>query len=151
MRLVKNIFGVEEYPLKVIGDERGAVLHMLRNDSQYYTTFGEVYFSEVNHGIIKGWKRHLRMTQHFAVPKGLVKVVVYDDRCSSPTQGLVAEYLLGRPDRYNLLVIPPLLWYGFQGAADEPSLLCNCTDLVHDPTESERLDLAAERIPYVWL
>ncbi len=150
MKNCSKIDGVIIAPLKVIGDDRGAVLHMLRNDSPNFSGFGEVYFSEVNSGVIKGWKRHMRMTQHFAVPHGRIKVVIYDDRQGSPTYGGIAEFELGRHDDYTLLVIPPLLWYGFQGIANEPSLLCNCADLVHDPLESEKLEICDARIPYDW-
>lgn len=134
--------------LKVIATPGGPVMHMLRSDSPLFMGFGEIYFSEVLPGAVKAWKRHQRMTQHFAVPVGLLKVVLYDDREDSPTRGRVLECLLGRPDNYRLLRIPPMVWYGFTAVGDAPALVCNCPDMPHDPTESERIDQADPLVPY---
>lgn len=144
------IDGVALYPLKEIGDERGAVLHMLRADLPGFRGFGEVYFSEVRPGVVKAWKRHARMTQRLAVPVGRVKFVIYDAREGSPTRGALAEHVVGRPNAYRLLVIPPGVWYGFQGIAAGPSLIANCTDLPHDPAESESRPANDGPVAYAW-
>ncbi len=145
-----GIRGVIIAPLKQIMDERGAVLHMLRADSALFRGFGEVYFSEVNAGVVKAWKRHKLMTQHFAVPYGRIKLVLFDDRTDSDTCGTVEGLELGRPDRYSLVCVPSGLWYGFQGISHGSSLLANCADLPHDPTESEHLPCDSPSIPYKW-
>ena len=144
------IVGVSARPLRVIPTEGGPVLHVLRADSPEFTAFGEVYCSEVLPGAIKAWERHKLMSQHFAVPVGRVLFVLFDDRPDSPSRGNLAEYTLGRPDEYSLLTLPPLVWYGFKGLAEAPSLVINCPDLIHQPEESERADLDAPWIPYVW-
>lgn len=133
------IYGVILAPLRIIRDARGAVLHMLRADSPLFQRFGEVYFSEVRPGVVKAWKRHRVVTQHLAVPVGRVKFAIYDDRTGSPTRGQGMECVLGHPDAYQLLVIPPLLWYGFRGLGDSPSIVANCTDFPHDPNEAEQV------------
>jgi dTDP-4-dehydrorhamnose 3,5-epimerase len=137
------IDGVLFEPLHVIDGDRGAVLHMLRDDSPIFTRFGEIYFSEIQPGAIKAWKRHHRMTQRIAVPVGRVRFVLFDDRDGSATRGSSIVRELGRPDAYLLVVIPPGLWYGWQGLGDRPSLLANCADMRHDPTESEQADTIA--------
>ncbi len=48
-----EIAGVIIRPLTQIADNRGAVLHMMRNDSELYEKFGEVYFSEILPGVVK--------------------------------------------------------------------------------------------------
>lgn len=146
------IAGVVIRPLRIIADGRGAVLHMLRADWPEFHRFGEIYFSEVAPGAVKAWKRHFRMTQHFAVPVGRIRLVIHDAREGSPTRGQTQVLELGRPDAYVLAVIPPMLWYGFSAIGDRPALLANCADLPHDPAESEQLDPAdAEAsIPYLW-
>lgn len=143
------IDGVVIEPLKQIIDERGKVLHMLRADSPLFTRFGEIYFSVVNPGIVKAWKKHLRMTQHLAVPVGKIKVIIYDNRKNSPTFGKIDILEIGE-DNYYLVKIPPMLWYGFQGLSVIPALIANCTDIPHDPEESERLDVFDKKIPYNW-
>ena len=145
-----GIAGVVIQSLKQIVDERGAVLHMLRGDSPLFTQFGEIYFSLVLPGVVKAWKRHRRMTQHFAVPVGQIRLVLYDDRPNAGSRGRLEEHTLGRPDYYALVRIPPLVWYGFQGVGASPSLVANCTDLVHDPEEVEVLPLSSPIFPYTW-
>ena len=124
----KIIEGISIRPLKIIKDERGAVMHMLRNDSPEFTQFGEVYFSLVYPGVIKGWKRHALMTQCFAVPQGLIKLVVIDDRDSFEMLNIY-EIIIGLPNEYKLVKIPPMLWYGFQCISENSALLANCSDI----------------------
>lgn len=144
------IEGVEVQDLRIIPTEGGPVLHMLRADSPLFRSFGELYFSEVEPGHVKAWKRHSRQTQHFAVPVGMLKIVLYDDRADSPSRGTVMELVLGRPDEYCLLCIPPRIWYGFTALGEQPALICNCTDIPHDPNEGERRPLDTDEIPYHW-
>jgi dTDP-4-dehydrorhamnose 3,5-epimerase len=144
------IEGVALLPLKQIADERGAVLHMLRDDTDVFTRFGEVYFSEVLPGVVKAWKRHREMTQRLAVPSGRVRFVLYDQRDNSPSRGEFQELCLGRPDNYDLLCIPPGIWYGFQCLSKTPALIANCPDLHHDPAESEARDYRTAGFPYAW-
>ncbi|MFC1581100.1 dTDP-4-dehydrorhamnose 3,5-epimerase [Thermodesulfobacteriota bacterium] len=148
--LKSKIQGVRIIELKQIADERGTLLHMVRSGSPFFTNFGEIYFSEVYPGIIKAWKRHRLMTQHFAVPIGRIHIVIYDDRLGYSSKGNIEELVLGRPDRYLLLQVPPLLWYGFKGIAETPSILANCADMPHNPEESEQKDLWDNYIPYKW-
>jgi dTDP-4-dehydrorhamnose 3,5-epimerase len=145
-----EIAGVLIQPLKQIVDQRGAVLHMLRHDSPLFQGFGEVYFSLVLPGAVKAWKRHRVMTQYFAVPMGGIRLMFYDGREDSPSRGRLEEHILGRPDHYCLVRIPPLLWYGFQGLGTAPSLVANLSDYAHDPQESEGLPPDSPDIPYGW-
>lgn len=144
------LHGVILEPLKVIPTEGGPVLHMLRCDSPLFKGFGEVYFSELLPGAVKAWKRHTLQTQQISVPVGRARFVLYDMREESPTFGQRQEIYLGRPDDYRLLVIPPLLWYGFACAGSTAALVANCADLPHDPGESERIAVDDPRIPYNW-
>jgi dTDP-4-dehydrorhamnose 3,5-epimerase len=150
MKNQSEISGVAIQPLKQIVDQRGAVMHMLRSDSPLFQGFGEIYFSLVLPGAVKAWKRHRQMTQHFAVPVGKILLVLYDTREGSASRGRLEEHILGRPDHYCLIRIPPLLWYGFQGLGTAPSLVANLTDYVHDPHEAESLSLESPDIPYGW-
>ncbi len=145
------IEGVTLTALRQIGDERGVVLHMFRSDAPEFTRFGECYFSEISPGAVKAWKRHRVQTQNLAVPVGRIRMVIYDDRNSSPSCGRLQILELGRPDAYQRLMIPPNLWYGFCCISTTPALLANCTDFLHDPTESEQRPIDHPTIPYKWL
>lgn len=124
-------------------------MHMLRADAPNFEGFGEVYFSWIFPGVVKGWHLHDRMRVNYAVPVGHIKVVLYDDRSASPTRGSLMEVFTG-PDDYKLISIPPLVWNGFKAVGDEPALVVNCATLPHDPNEITRLDPSSERIPYKW-
>jgi dTDP-4-dehydrorhamnose 3,5-epimerase len=144
-----EIHGVEVIPLRPIADERGAVYHMLRSDDRHFRGFGEIYFSSVYPGVVKGWKNHTSLTANYACVHGRIKIVIYDDRAESPTRGGLQEVVVG-PDEYALVVIPPGIWHGFQGLGDPVSVLANCSTEPHDPEELERLDPQSETIPYNW-
>jgi acetolactate synthase-1/2/3 large subunit len=55
------IDGVLITPLQQIFDERGKVMHMLRNDDPQFREFGEIYFSCTHPGAIKAWHLHKKM------------------------------------------------------------------------------------------
>lgn len=144
-----QIEGVQIIPLKIIEDDRGKVMHMIKKNSPYFNQFGEVYFSFTNPGVIKGWKLHKEMEQNFAVPVGTIKLVIFDDRDDSPTKNNVAELEIGE-DNYKLVKIPPRLWYSFQAISEIPGMIVNCSTIEHDSNEVKYIDLNSCLIPYSW-
>lgn len=139
------IDGVIITPLKQIRDDRGAVFHMLRTDAPHFAGFGEVYFSVINPGVVKGWRRHARMTMSLTVPKGRVKLVLADGN------GAVQEIILGEAEaEYQLVTVPPMVWNGFQCLSDEPAIIVNCASIPHTPDEVERIPLDSFEVEYTW-
>ena len=65
-------------PLKRISVTGGDVLHAMKKSDPGYVDFGEAYFSLVEFGTIKAWKRHLQMTLNLVVPIGEVQFVLMD-------------------------------------------------------------------------
>ncbi len=124
-------------------------MHMLRADDPHFEAFGEIYFSLVYPGVVKGWHRHTAMTLNYAVPVGMVKLVCYDGRPDSPTAGAVQELHVGELN-YVLVTIPPMVFNGFKGEGSAAALVANCATLPHDPEEIERLDPGSDAIPYDW-
>ena len=143
------IDGVKVIPLKRIPDERGTIYQMLRKDDPHFIEFGEIYFSSIYPGVIKGWHRHRDMTLNYACIYGRIKLVLYDDRKDSPTKGNLMEIFLG-PDDYSLVIIPPMVWNGFKGMGGTMSIVANCCTHTHDPSRSERVDPFKNDIPYNW-
>ncbi len=143
------IEGIKVTPLRQILDERGKVMHMLKVGDPAFEQFGEIYFSCVYPGAIKGWHIHKEMTLNYAVPHGQIKFVLYDDRAGSPTYGEVQELFLG-PDNYCLVTVPPLVWNGFKGIGDEMAIIANCATIPHTPGEIDRRDPFDPSIPYNW-
>jgi len=143
------IDGVAVVPLERIPDERGTILHMLKSTDPHFVRFGEIYFSTVYRDIVKAWHRHREMTLNYACVFGRIKLVLYDDRKGSSTQGELMELFLG-PDDYSLVCIPPELWNGFKGMSEPYSIVANCCTHPHDPARSTRLDIRDAQIPYDW-
>lgn len=143
------IEGVILTPLKQIFDERGKVMHMLREDSSVFSNFGEIYFSCTYPGAIKAWHLHKLMTLNYAAIYGEIKCVLYDDRPGSKTRGCIEEYFLS-PENYYLLTVPPLVWNGWKGLGERTSIVANCASIAHDPNEIERKPAFDPSIPYDW-
>jgi len=143
------IDGVLIIPLKQIPDERGKIMHMLRCDDPHFEKFGEIYFSVVYPGAIKGWHLHKKMTLNYAVVSGIIKLVLYDKREKSPTKGELMELFIGE-DNYVLVQIPPGVVNGFKGIGTKPAIVANCATEPHDPEEIIRIDPFSKDIPYNW-
>lgn len=145
----KPIDGVLVQPLRRMADERGSVMHMLRATDPHFEAFGEIYFSTVFPGVVKGWHIHDRMVLNYAVPHGSIKLVLYDDREGSPTRGHLQELFVGEQN-YVLVRVPARVWNGFKGLGLTPAVVANCATMPHDPTEIHRLDPHVNDIPYDW-
>jgi dTDP-4-dehydrorhamnose 3,5-epimerase len=144
-----EIAGVRVTPLRRIPDERGAVLHMLREDSDAFERFGEIYFSTVYPGAIKAWHLHQEMTLNYAVPVGMITLVCPADREGSATRGNTMELHVGELN-YVLVTVPPLVWNGFKGEGVVPALVANCATVAHRPDEIVRADPFDHVSGYDW-
>lgn len=143
------IGGVSIRPLTQLPDERGKIMHMLREDDPGFQRFGEIYFSVVYPGAIKAWHQHRRMTLNYAVVAGAIKLVLFDDRPDSKSRGELTELFLGDAN-YCLVTIPPMVWNGFKGIGSNPAVVANCATHPHDPEEIVRMDPFSKTIPYSW-
>lgn len=143
------IDGVRIVPRARIPDERGTVLHMLKATDPEFLGFGEIYFSTIHPGVVKGWHRHVEMTLSYVCVHGRIKLVLFDDREGSSTRGEIMERFLG-PDDYSLVQIPPGVWNGFKGMGPDTAIVANCSTHPHDPTRTTRLDPFDNDIPYDW-
>jgi len=139
--------GVHLKEQKIIEVKYGDVLHALKRTDPEFSEFGEAYFSTVHNQSIKAWKRHREATLNIVVPVGRIRFVIYDDRKSSEGLGQFQEEYLSR-ENYKRLTLPPMVWLGFQGAGDGENVLLNLSSLVHDPSESDRLDI--DEIEFDW-
>ena len=143
------IEGIKIIPLKQIFDERGKVMHMMRNDSDIFTQFGEIYFSVTYPGVVKAWHLHKEMTLNYSVVSGAIKFVFYDERSDSKTKGQIQEIFVS-PENYSLIHVPPGIWNGFKCVGNESSILANCSTIPHDQNEIIRKPFNDQNIPYSW-
>ena len=143
------IEGVQVTPLRKLPDERGYVMHLLRSDSPAFRGFGEVYFSGIYQGVVKGWHLHRVCTLNYAAVRGMVKVVLFDARDGSATKGELMELFIGDHD-YQLVTVPPGVWNGIKGVSAPDALVAICLDVPYDPAEVVRVDPFENEIPYDW-
>jgi dTDP-4-dehydrorhamnose 3,5-epimerase len=123
-------------PLTRITTSGGDVMHAMKAGDPGYEGFGEAYFSWVERGAVKAWKRHFRMTMNLVVPVGCVRIVF-----ALAPEGPFRAIKIGTQAEYARLSVPPGIWFGFQGCATGPSLLLNLANVVHDPEEAQRAEL----------
>jgi len=145
------IEGIEMKKLRVIPDERGLVMEILRADDSFFKKFGQVYLSVVYPGVVKAWHYHKIQTDHFAVIKGMAKIVLYDQRKNSKTYQEINEFFLGEQNP-SLIVIPRMVVHGMKGIGTEPAYLINCpTELYNYQKPDEyRLSPSDPKISYDW-
>lgn len=145
------IAGVTLKELRMIPDERGYLMEMLRSDWPEFERFGQVYVTAVYPGVVKGWHYHKIQTDHFICLHGMAKVVLYDNREGSPTHGEVNEFFMGW-QRPCLLKIPPGVLHGFKGISDDMALIVNVpTELYNYAQPDEyRLPAHTDQVPYDW-
>lgn len=141
------IDGIVLTPLRTIDIPGGTILHGLRAGEPSYKGFGEAYFSSIDEGSSRDWKRHTKMTLNLVVPIGLITFTLFDERTSSPTRGRSNRFTLGPQVNYARLTVPPGVWMTFTGTGTGSSLLLNIADIEHDPSEAERLPLSDPRFP----
>tara|TARA_B100000161_G_C33323173_1_gene312399 strand:- start:158 stop:592 length:435 start_codon:yes stop_codon:yes gene_type:complete len=143
------IKGIKITKLKIIPDERGKVMHMMRNDSPVFKNFGEVYFSTIYENKIKAWHLHRESYLNYVCVVGEVKLVLFDDRKDSLTKNQHQEIFLS-PDNYFLVTIPPNVWNGFKGLGKKESIIANCLTLPHNEKEMIRKDPKDKYFGYNW-
>ena len=145
------IEGVKVKKLKVIPDERGRLMEMLRFDDDCFIKFGQIYMTSAYPDVVKGWHYHKVQFDNFVVVKGMMKVVLYDSRENSPTKGHVNEYFMGDHNPI-LLQIPPYVYHGFKCVSETEAIVVNCPTEVYNYQEPDeyRLHPHDNDIPYDW-
>ena len=137
--------------LKVIPDERGRLMEMLRADDELFIKFGQVYMTTGYPGVVKAWHYHKKQWDHFVVVKGMMKVVLYDGRQGSSTFREINEFFMGD---YNpiLLQIPPFVHHGFKCISETEAIMINCPTEVYDYNNPDEYRIEPHRgeIPYDW-
>ncbi len=145
------IEGVRTKRLKVIPDERGFLMEILRCDDELFKKFGQVYLTVVYPGVVKGWHYHKIQWDNFTILKGMAKIVLYDNRPNSPTKGEINEFFVGEKNPI-LITVPPLVLHGFKGIGVEPAYMINIPTepYNYESPDEYRIDPHKGGIPYDW-
>jgi dTDP-4-dehydrorhamnose 3,5-epimerase len=145
------IEGVSIKKLRVIPDERGYLMEMLRADEEIYAKFGQVYMTAVYPGVVKGWHYHNLQTDYMVCVSGAIKLVLFDARPDSPTYRQINEFFIGEHNP-TLIKIPPLIYHGFKGAGTQTALIVNTVTEPYNYQQPDEFRVAWDSpdVPYDW-
>ena len=145
------IDGVVVKKINLIPDERGWLQEILRCDDEIFTVFGQVYFTTTYPGVVKGWHSHKEQTDFVVCIKGMIKLVLYDDRAASPTHNDVNELFIGEL-MPRLVKIPNGVVHGWKCISPETSYIINIPDKPYnyDNPDEFRINPFDNDIPYNW-
>ncbi|MFA5929107.1 MAG: dTDP-4-dehydrorhamnose 3,5-epimerase family protein [Candidatus Margulisiibacteriota bacterium] len=138
-------------PLKVICDERGRLMEIIRSDDELFLKFGQSYATTAYPGVVKAWHYHKKQYDNFVCVKGMMKVVLFDGRDDSPTKGEVNEFFIGEHNPL-LLRIPPKVMHGFKCISETEAMVINYPTELFDYKVPDEFRLPAhdKSIPYDW-
>ncbi len=145
------IKGVRIKKLKVIPDERGRLMEILRSDDDIFIQFGQVYVTTTYPNVVKAWHLHKKQTDNVACICGLLKIALYDSREESPTFGEINQFYMGEHNPI-LIQIPPGVYHGWMCVSQKEAVVVNApTDLYNYKNPDEyRLDAHTDEIPFQW-
>lgn len=146
-----RIEGVKTKPLRMIPDERGWLMEVLRADEpELFNQFGQAYISATYPGVVKAWHYHRKQVDNFACLAGMIKLVLVDTRDDSPTKGAINEFFIGTQQRL-LVQIPALVYHGWKCISTEMSLVLNLPTEPYSYTDPDEYRLAPHgTLPYDW-
>jgi len=145
------IEGVATKRLRVIPDERGRLMECLRSDDELFVKFGQMYMTTTLPGVVKGWHLHHVQWDNIVCVRGMLKLVLCDDRDASPTKGEIDELFIG--EHAPMLVrVPPGVWHGWKCVGAEEAYVVNAPTEVYDydAPDQDELPHDSPRIPYDW-
>jgi len=145
------IEGVKLKKLKVIPDERGRLMEILRVDEELFQKFGQVYMTTTSPGVIKGWHLHKIQTDNIVCLKGMIKLVLYDSRPESRTKNGVNEFFIGEHNPV-LIQVPKDVYHGWKCISESEAIVINCPTEAYDyeQPDEHRLSYDTDKIPYDW-
>jgi len=145
------IEGVQVKKLKMIPDERGSLMEILRSDDTLFSRFGQVYMTTAYPGVVKGWHYHRKQVDYFTCIRGMAKLVLYDSRKSAKTYQEIDEFFIGVQNPI-LVIIPPYVYHGFKCIGTEEAIMINIPTEVYSPKKPDefRVDPHSSEIPYSW-
>ena len=145
------IEGVKVKKLKVLPDDRGRLMEILRADDEIFGRFGQVYMTTAFPGVVKAWHYHKKQTDNFTCIKGIMRLGLYDGREGSPTFGNIEEYIISMDDPM-LVQIPAGVYHGFKCVSKDEAIVINTVTEPYDRENPDeyRLDAYDNDIPFDW-
>jgi len=147
----ESIKGVNLKHLKVLPDERGWLMEIMRCDDEIFDKFGQVYLTTAYPGVVKAWHYHKEQTDNFTCIHGMMKVVLFDARKGSETRGNLMELFIGEKNPV-LVTVPPGVYHGFKAIGTDTAYFLSIPNHPYNyQTPDEfRIPPDSPDIPYDW-
>jgi len=151
-KLQQPIAGVHSREVLHVLRDHGVITEMFRPE---WDVTGmpvvHIYQSRLFPGAIGAWSCHAKSIDRLFVNQGHLKVVLYDGRKDSPTNGHVNEFYVGDA-RPTFLVIPVGVWHGLQNLGSTDALVLNFPTMAYSYEDPDhyRLPYDTSEIPYSW-
>jgi dTDP-4-dehydrorhamnose 3,5-epimerase len=146
-----DVDGVSVQSLRCVPNERGALMEVARADDDWFPGFGQAYVTTTRAGVVKAWYRHRLQIDTIALVRGGIELGLFDDRAGSPSFGTTQVVSMSEQEP-RLVVIPPMVWHGFQADSDVDAVLLhmNSAAFVLGEPDEERAPIDDERLPPIW-
>lgn len=142
------IEGVKVKKLKVIPDERGRLIEILRV-SETEIQPQQVYLTTAHKNVVKDKENfhiHRNQTDFFCCIKGKIKLVLVDTRKDSQTKDELNEFDIGE-DNFCLVTIPKRVLHAFKSLKSE-AFIINCID--HEYNKEDPDEFRIKNKYYDW-
>ncbi len=133
-----KINGLKKINIKIFKNKKGDLIKYLSSRDSFFKKFGEIYFSEIKKGQVKGWNLHKRYKCHLAVISGSVTFNFVDSRKNSKTF-LKKEKITLSKKNYAILLVPPKIWFNFT-TRNKISLVVNTLNYPHLDSETKKIN-----------
>jgi dTDP-4-dehydrorhamnose 3,5-epimerase len=148
-----RIEGVRVKEVKHVPKNNGVLTEVFRGDWKLDEgVVQQVFQTTISPGGLSAWHVHQHTTDRLFVCLGLLKIVLFDGRESSPSRGWIDELRFGT-ERPALVIVPPGVWHGVQNIGTVEGLLLNLVDRAYcyeDP-DHWRLPADSPKIPYTFM
>jgi dTDP-4-dehydrorhamnose 3,5-epimerase len=125
------IEGVIVKKLDVLQNDEGKMMRMIKSTDSDFNGFGEIYFSLVYPGKIKGWHKSNKATKRYAVVEGNITLVLFDGKN-------IEEINIGEKN-YCLVTIPPGIWSSFCSLDGKKAIVADLLDFPFDKKDAEKI------------
>lgn len=153
---LSQIAGVRYRPTRPVPHEDGHVTEVARANWEVLgNPLVQVHITTTFQGRVRAWGLHQHVTDRLFVVSGLVKIVIFDGRKGSPTEGQINEFVVSEKNP-GLVIIPPNLFHGWKNIGTSEAIIINMPDKLYKYETPDALDLswdsesAQSLIPYKW-
>ena len=129
-----KIIGVKKIKQSVFKNSKGDLIKFVSKKNNFFKSFGEVYFNEINYNKKKGWILHKKNQCIFTTVYGEVIFRLFDGRKKSKSFECEELITLSK-SKNNVLIVPPGVWFSFT-TKKKKSVIANLINNPHSDKES---------------